>query len=89
MTEPSLPGAPRARPSLPLTHALQERIAAPDVPAPDDPAARSEGVLGTVALPLTAALIAAGLAGLSMSTPGHRGGHLFRAWEAPHDPQRR
>lgn len=32
-------------------------------------------------LPLTEALIRAGLGGLSMSTPGHRGGRLFGAWD--------
>jgi hypothetical protein len=40
-------------------------------------------------LPLTAALIRAGLGGLSMGTPGHRGGRLFGAWEATGDSEHR
>lgn len=37
--------------------------------------------LAGLRLPLTEALIRAGTGGLSMSTPGHRGGRLFGAWE--------
>lgn len=40
-------------------------------------------------LPLTTALIRAGLGGLSMGTPGHRGGRLFGAWEALDDAKLR
>ena len=36
----------------------------------------------TLALPLTAALCRAGVAGLSMGTPGHRGGRIFGAWQS-------
>jgi hypothetical protein len=43
------------------------------------------GKYALLRLPLTAALVRAGLAGLSMSTPGHRAGRLFGAWEAPRD----
>ena len=51
--------------------------------------AAANGKYSTLRLPLTAALVRAGLAGLSMSTPGHRMGRLFGAWtgEALSDPQ--
>jgi hypothetical protein len=51
--------------------------------------AAANGKYSTLRLPLTAALVRAGLAGLSMSTPGHRMGRLFGAWtgEVLSDPQ--
>lgn len=53
------------------------------LPLPSD----ASSPYATLRLPLTAALVKAGLGGLSMSTPGHRGGRFFGAWEIPGEPK--